>query len=163
MFSRLPPQKTFINNVVAQIIKNDRHTFLKIMTCFLTLLFKSYKSGKSKQSSNIFTMASPGGGPVRNLHFRVHFIKRNDSSFKIEISEDKIFLADVGCLSILKGDFLTNVNNRDVRTLPKATIENYINQKKEGDEIWLDLLRNYDMKYRDSTEEVSIKLAFGLK
>ena len=100
-------------------------------------------------------MASPGGGP-RNLHFRVHFIKRDDAAFQIVISDEKIFLADIGCLSILKGDFLINVNNRDVRALPKATIENYISrEKKQDDEIWIDVLRNYDNKYKNPTENVS--------
>ena len=48
------------------------------------------------------------------------------------------------------------MNNRDVRALPKATIENYISrEKKQDDEIWIDVLRNYDNKYKNPTENVS--------
>ena len=91
----------------------------------------------------------------RNQRIRILFLGRRDYGFQIRIDQTARFPTPLGVWGLETNDYLVEVDQNDTRRLTHTEIMNRINNRREFSEASIDILRNYEQKYRDPNVAVS--------
>ena len=91
----------------------------------------------------------------RNQRERILFLGRRDYGFRIQIDRTNRFPSPLGVWGLDTGNWLVCVDTNDVRQISNNEIMDRINNRREMSEASIDVLKNYDLKYRNPNEQVS--------